>query len=100
MEITEVLRHGIVTEKTVSLQNQHKYTFKVALEANKIDIRRAVEAMFNVNVVSVNTIRMPGKARMMYRRRRGSAPRAKEAREWKKAIVTLREGQSIDALKA
>ncbi len=100
MEITEVLRHGIVTEKTVSLQKQHKYTFKVALEANKIDIRRAVEAMFNVDVVSVNTLRMPGKARMIYRRRRGSAPRRKEAREWKKAIVTLREGQTIDALKA
>lgn len=100
MEITEILRHGIVTEKTVELQKQHKYTFKVALQANKIEIRRAVEAMFNVNVVSVNTMRMPGKARMMYRRKRGSAPLPKEAREWKKAIVTLREGQTIDALKA
>ena len=100
MEITEVLRHGIVTEKTVSLQAQNKYTFRVALEANKIDIRRAVETLFNVNVVSVNTMRMPGKSRVMYRRRRGSAPRTKEAREWKKAIVTLREGQTIDALKA
>ena len=100
MEITEVLRHGIVTEKTVSLQGQNKYTFKVALGANKIEIRRAVEALFNVNVVSVNTMRMPGKSTMMYRRRRGAAPRSKEAREWKKAIVTLREGQTIDALKA
>ncbi len=98
MEITEVLRHGIVTEKTVALQKLQKYTFRVAAEANKIDIRRAVEAMFNVNVVSVNTMRMPGKERMI--RRRGAAPRAKEAREWKKAIVTLREGQTIDALKA
>lgn len=100
MEITEVLRHGIVTEKSTKQQELNKYTFKVALEANKIDIRRAVETMFNVNVVSVNTMRMPGKGRMMYRRRRGSAPRIKEAREWKKAIVTLREGQTIDALKA
>jgi large subunit ribosomal protein L23 len=100
VEITEVLRHGIVTEKTVSLQAQNKYTFRVALEANKIEIRRAVETMFNVNVVSVNTMRMPGKSRVMYRRRRGSAPRTKEAREWKKAVVTLREGQTIDALKA
>lgn len=98
MEITEVLRHGIVTEKTVALQKLHKYTFKVALEANKIDIRRAVEAMFNVNVVAVNTLRMPGKQRVI--RRKGAAPRPKEAREWKKAIVTLREGQTIDALKA
>jgi len=91
VEITEVLRHGIVTEKTVRLQEKNnQYTFKVALRANKIDIRRAVETMFNVRVVSVNVMRMPGKARMI--RRRGSAPRPVEAREWKKAIVTLAPG--------
>ncbi len=98
MEITEVLRHGIITEKSVKLQAKNQYTFKVALKANKIEIRRAVEAMFNVKVVAVNVMRMPGKAKMI--RRRGSAPRPVEAREWKKAIVTLQEGQTIDALKA
>ncbi len=98
MEITEVIRRGIVTEKSVMLQGKNKYTFKVALEANKIDVRRAVEQLFNVQVVSVNIIRLPGKVKMI--RRRGSAPQRKEAREWKKAIVTLREGQTIDALKA
>lgn len=98
MEITEILRHGVVTEKTVALQEQNKYTFKVALEANKIDVRRAVESLFNVKVVSVNIIRMPGKAKMI--RRKGAAPRPVEAREWKKAIVTLKEGYTIDALKA
>jgi len=98
VELTEVLRHGLVTEKTVRLQDQNKYTFKVALEANKIDIRRAVETIFNVKVVSVNIVRMPGKAKMF--RRKGAAPRPQEAREWKKAIVTLREGYTIDALKA
>ena len=99
MEITEVLRQGILTEKSVALQqDQNKYTFKVALNANKIDVRRAVETLFNVKVVSVNIIRMPGKAKMI--RRRGAAPRPVPAREWKKAIVTLREGQTIDALKA
>ncbi|HLZ61042.1 MAG TPA: 50S ribosomal protein L23 [Ktedonosporobacter sp.] len=98
MEITEILRQGIVTEKSVKLQEQNKYTFHVALKANKIDVRRAVEAMFNVKVVSVNIIRLPGKAKMI--RRKGSAPRPVEPREWKKAIVTLQEGQTIDALKA
>jgi large subunit ribosomal protein L23 len=98
VEITEILRHGIVTEKTVKLQEQNKYTFKVALEVNKIEIRRAVEELFKVHVISVNTMRMPGKAKMI--RRRGSAPRPVEAREWKKAIVTIREGETIDALKA
>lgn len=98
MEITEILRRGIVTEESVKLQSKSQYTFQVALKATKIDIRHAVEAMFNVKVVKVNTMRMPGKAKMI--RRKGSAPRPVEAREWKKAIVTLQEGQSIDALKA
>ena len=98
MEITEVLRYGMTTEKTVRLQGQNQYTFKVALNANKIDIRRAVETIFKVRVVSVNTMRMPGKERMI--RRRGSAPRPVAAREWKKAIVTLAPGESIDTLKA
>ena len=80
------------------MQGQNKYTFKVALNANKIDIRRAVETIFKVRVVSVNTMRMPGKERMI--RRRGSAPRPVAAREWKKAIVTLAPGESIDTLKA
>ncbi len=99
MEITEVLRHGMTTEKTVRLQNQYnQYTFKVALKANKIDIRRAVETIFKVRVVSVTTMRMPGKERNI--RRKGSAPRPVPAREWKKAIVTLAPGESIDTLKA
>jgi len=98
VEITEILRHGIVTEKTMKLQEQNKYTFKVALEANKIDIRRAVEELFNVKVASVNIMRMPGKSKMF--RRKGAAPRPQPAREWKKAIVTLRQGYTIDALKA
>lgn len=110
MEITEVLRHGIVTEKAVQLQDPEtygrkknkskrgQYTFAVALEANKIDVRRAVETIFKVKVVSVNIMRVPGKKRML--RRRGAVPRPIEGHEWKKAIVTLREGDSIDALKA
>ncbi len=98
MEITEILRQGIVTEKSVKLQERNQYTFKVALRANKIDIRRAVETLFKVNVVSVNVMRMPGKPKLI--RRKGAAPRPVEAREWKKAIVTIREGQTIDALKA
>jgi large subunit ribosomal protein L23 len=98
VEITEILRHGIVTEKSVKLIEQNQYTFKVALRANKIEVRRAVETIFNVKVVSVNIMRMPGKAKMI--RQKGAAPRPVEPREWKKAIVTLKAGQSIDALKA
>lgn len=100
MEVTEILRHGIVTEKTTRLQNEtNQYTFKVALNANKIEIRKAVEQMFKVRVVKVNTMRMPGKVRTL-RRRGGRAPQTLPAREWKKAIVTLAPGESIDILKA
>jgi large subunit ribosomal protein L23 len=98
VEITEILHKGIVTEKSVKLQESSKYTFEVALKANKIDVRRAVETLFNVEVLSVNIMRMPGKPKMMHRK--GAAPRPIEPREWKKAIVTLKEGQTIDILQA
>jgi large subunit ribosomal protein L23 len=98
VEITEILRKGIITEKSMKLQERNQYTFKVALNANKIDIRRAVESLFNVHVLKVNVMRMPGKPKWI--RRRGIAPRPIPAREWKKAIVTIKEGQTIDILKA
>jgi len=110
MEITEIIRRGIITEKTVDMQsppaNQqrkkpieeqtHKYVFEVMLEANKIEIRKAVEAMFeNVTVLSVNTLRMPGKSRTM-RTRKGAYKST--PRPWKKAIVTVRAQDVIDRL--
>jgi large subunit ribosomal protein L23 len=98
VELTEVLRRGILTEESVKQQERNKYTFEVALDANKIQIRQAVETLFKVKVASVNTMRMPGKVKMFRRRR--SAPRRQEPHEWKKAIVTLKEGYTIDILKA
>jgi large subunit ribosomal protein L23 len=106
MEITEVIRHGILTEKSVYLQHTARqgkegeiarYTFKVALTANKYQIKQAVEELFGVKVKRVNTMRMPGKARTV--RTRKTFFRS-EARPWKKAIVTLAEGQSIPELQA
>lgn len=110
MEITEVIRHGIITEESVDLQSTRRvggkrndeivprYTFKVAIEANKYQIKEAVEAMFpGVRVINVNTMRVPGKTRTM-RTRKGLFLR--EARPWKKAIVTLADGQSIAELQA
>lgn len=103
MEITEVIKQGHISEKSVMLQTTTtptgvvipRYTFVVALEANKHEIRMAVEQIFNVKVVRVNTMRMPGKPHML-RTRKGIY--SKEARPWKKAIVTLAEGQSIAEL--
>lgn len=110
MEITEVIRHGLITEKSVDLQNTKRvggsrdgetvprYTFKVAPEANKYEIKQAVEAMFpGVKVKRVNTMRMPGKTRTL-RTRKGWF--RSEARPWKKAIVTLADGQTIAELQA
>jgi large subunit ribosomal protein L23 len=113
MEITEVIRHGIITEKSVDLQSTSRdtgrrrgprtgeivprYTFKVALEANKIQIKQAVEEMFNVKVVKVNTMRVPGKSKTL-RTRKGIY--RSEPRPWKKAIVTLADGQTIPELQA
>lgn len=110
MEITEVIRKGIVTEKSVALQtpseaqmrkkpakkHTHQYVFQVALKANKIMIRKAVEQLFpDVTVLSVNTARMPGKERTI-RTRRGM--RKSEAHPWKKAYVTVRASESISSL--
>ena len=107
MEITEVIRNGVISEKSVYLQNTirdggkrdgevvPRYTFKVALEANKYEIKAAVEEMFGVRVLRVNTMRVPGKRRTHITRR---GIFHKEARQWKKAIVTLVAGQSITEL--
>jgi large subunit ribosomal protein L23 len=106
MEYTEIIKQGIITEKSVQLesgiapdgkQGLPRYSFEVALQATKPEIRQAVEALFGVKVVKVNTMRLPGKTKTM-RTRRGYFH--KEARPWKKAIVTLAEGQSIAELQA
>ncbi len=85
----DVLVRPLVTEKSTRLIEQGQYTFEVHREANKIQIREAVEKTFNVAVKAVNTMNMPRKER---RRGRiiGTVP------GWKKAIVTLRAGETID----
>ena len=85
----EVIIAPMLTEKTTSLQNTYNnYTFKVSLNANKIEIAEAIERIFNVNVLRVNTIRQRGKTKRMGR---FVGKRA----DWKKAIVKLKEGDSI-----
>lgn len=93
----KIVIRPIVTEKTMAQAEgalpRNKYTFEVHPDANKTEIRRAVSALWNVDVVKVNTITVRGKERRhSYRHRVGRTPRRK------KAIVTLAEGQSIDVL--
>lgn len=87
--IHDVLVRPLITEKNTYLMEQGQYGFEVHREANKIQIREAVEKTFNVKVKAVNTMNMPRKQR---RRGRivGSVP------GWKKAIVTLQPGEVID----
>ena len=79
----------IVTEKsTVANEEKNFYTFRVSINANKIEIKKAIEKIFDVKVLKVNTIRQTGKVKRMGRY---SGKRA----DWKKAIVKLAEGNSI-----
>ncbi|MDD2400786.1 MAG: 50S ribosomal protein L23 [Clostridia bacterium] len=84
----EVLIKPIVTEKTTGLIEVNKYTFKVDGEANKIEIKYAVENAFKVDVVDVKTLKVPGK-----KKRQGRSQGYTSA--WKKAIVTIKSGQRL-----
>ncbi|WP_020600953.1 50S ribosomal protein L23 [Spirosoma panaciterrae] len=88
-----VLKRPIVTEKMTGLNKQGKYAFEVELKANKLEIGKAIEKMYGVNVESVNTIRTFGKRRSKNINGRivsGKTPTTK------KAIVTVAEGEVID----
>jgi large subunit ribosomal protein L23 len=85
-----IKRPLVLTEKGNNLREQeNQYLFEVDLRANKVEIRRAVQTLFNVKVEKVHTLIMPGKPRRMGR---GTA----YTQTWKKAIVSLKEGESIE----
>ena len=86
----DVLIRPVVSEKSYGLSEKGVYIFVVAPEANKIEIRRAVEHVFNVRVTNVNTINRPGKRKR--NRRQSSFGKRPDT---KRAIVTLAAGQSI-----
>ena len=87
----EIIKGPIITEKSNDLlENENKYTFKVALEANKVEIKQAIEAIYNVKVVDIATIRVLPK-----RRRVGKYEGYRSA--YKKAIVKLAADNKIDA---
>jgi len=86
----DVLIAPVVSERSWVMQDEGKYTFRVHPKANKLQVRRAVEAMFNVDVVRVWTQNRPGKPRQRKFNQMG------RTRGWKKAIVELRVGQRIE----
>ncbi|GBD15350.1 50S ribosomal protein L23 [bacterium HR26] len=95
MDYQDILRRPIITEKNTRLMEMNQYTFEVAPEANKIQIKEAVERTFNVKVKKVNTMNVRGKPRRRIRRR-GRVPVVGREASWKKAIVTLEPGYTID----
>ena len=80
----DIILAPVITEKSMYGVAEKKYTFKVANDANKIEIAHAVEELFDVNVAKVNTVRVRGRFKRMGRNE-GYRP------DWKKAIVTLTE---------
>ncbi len=87
----DIVNTVLVTEKNSELQEQNKYCFKVRPDANKIEIKHAVEQLFDVKVISVNVINCKGKPK-----RSGRSNKIGHRADWKKAIVTLHEDSSID----
>jgi len=88
MQLYEVLRRPLITEKNTGLQASNKYVFEIAKEANKPLVKQAVEKAFKVTVSDVNIVSVSGK-----KKRYGARIVAKPS--WKKAIVTLKEGDKI-----
>ncbi len=84
-----VVRRPVVTEKSTRLSEQNKVVFEVARSASKDDVKAAVEALFKVEVTKVNTLNRQGKVRSF----RGKPGQQQDS---KRAMVTLKEGQSID----
>jgi large subunit ribosomal protein L23 len=81
--IHQIIERPVITEKSVLQSQAGRYTFRCRKDANKIEIRQAVEQAFDVRVADVNTLIVKGRIKQVGRRRAGKTP------DWKKAIVTL-----------
>lgn len=85
----EIIIRPVITEHSYDMMEQNVYTFEVAKDANKIEVRQAIEAIFGVKVVKVNILNVKAKPkRVRYI--------AGKTRTWKKAMVTLAEGETIE----
>lgn len=85
----DTLKNILRTEKGTAMLAENKYLFSVASDANKIQIKEAVEDIYNVKVVKVNTLKVRGKwKRVRYK--------AGKTSDWKKAVVTLKAGDKIE----
>ena len=88
-----ILKSPLVTEKVSALNEKGKYGFIVDINANKVEIKKAVEKMYGVNVAKVNTLRVMGKQKVRFTK---AGTLAGRKQNYKKAIVTLAQGEVID----
>ncbi len=88
MNPEDIIIEPLLTEKSNTMKEFHKYVFKVARSANKIEIKRALKALYKVQALDCRTIRMQGKVK-----RQGRF--VGKTSSWKKAIVTLKKGDAI-----
>jgi large subunit ribosomal protein L23 len=88
-QMYDIIRGPVITEKATNVSEHNQVIFRVPLTATKREVKAAVEGLFSVNVAAVNTIRVMGKVKRV----RGRPGRRSD---YKKAVVTLREGQRID----
>jgi large subunit ribosomal protein L23 len=86
---SSILKRPIVTERSTLLKEGNRYVFEVDADASKGQVREAVQRVFRVEVLAVNTMNVRGK----FRRRMG--PRGGYRPDWKKAVVTIKKGQEI-----
>ena len=90
MTAYDIIKRPIITEQSMADTEMKRYTFEVAKSANKIEIAKAVEQIFCGKVAKVNTLNMQGKEKRTGRFPAGRRP------SWKKAMVTLKEGDTIE----
>lgn len=89
MEARQIIIRPVITERSFDMQEYNRFTFEVAKTASKIEIAKAVEEIFDVKVLKVNTVNVKSKKKRI-RNIEG------KTRTWKKAIVTLAEGDTIE----
>ena len=97
---SSIILKPILSEKgTLLAETQNKYVFQVEKKSNKLEIKQAIENKFNVKVKKIATLNVKGKPKNMTIRSNGNILRTNGLRaSWKKAIITLRSGDSIDIL--
>jgi len=88
----QIVKYPLITEKsTILREDKNKYTFRVDKRANKVEIKKALEAIFpDIGVLAVNTLNVRGKPKHSRYNKRGRRP------DWKKAVVTLRPDDTIE----